>query len=127
MVDVKFAHDADHLTDRARQSLKSLANQVRGLSMMIEIHGHASNGEAGHDSEDGLTLSFSRAMTVARALADQGIAWRRMEIIAAGDHDPFNSHPIDSADDAPNRRVEVRVTNRTAEDPVRTEPAMEAP
>jgi outer membrane protein OmpA-like peptidoglycan-associated protein len=127
MVDVKFAHETDYLTDSAMQSLAALATQVRGLSMKIEIHGHASNGEAGNNAEGGLSLSFRRAMIVARALADEGIAWRRMEIIAAGDHDPFNSHPVDSVDDAPNRRVEVRVTNRTAEDPVRSEPAVETP
>ena len=95
--------------------------------MKIEIHGHASSGEVGRDTEGGLALSFERAMTVGRALADDGIEWRRMEFVAAGDHDPFNSHPANSVDDAPNRRVEVRVTNRTATDPVRTEPPMESP
>lgn len=125
MVDVKFGHDTDYLTDQARVSLSKLAKQVRGLPMKIEIHGHASSGEVGRDSEAGLALSFERAMTVGRALAEHGIEWRRMEFVAAGNNDPFNSHPVDSADDAPNRRVEVRVTNRAATDPVRTEPAVE--
>ena len=58
-------------------------------------------------------------------VAKGGGAAARMEFVAAGNNDPFNSHPVDSADDAPNRRVEVRVTNRAATDPVRTEPAVE--
>ena len=122
MIDLKFAHDSEHLTDEGMERIQRLARQVRGLPMIIEVHGHASRGEAGNDTEAGLELSFERAMAVSRALAADGVNWRRIEIVAAGDNEPFTDHPSNSIEDAPNRRVEIRVTNRHAVDPVRTEP-----
>ena len=120
MIDIKFAHQEDALTDEARSRLARLGRQVRGMPMIIEVHGHASTGEAGHEEEAGLTLSFDRSMKVARALAESGVEWRRIKIVAAGDNSPVSAHPSDSIEDAPNRRVEVRVTNRNATEPVRS-------
>jgi outer membrane protein OmpA-like peptidoglycan-associated protein len=63
---------------------------------------------------------------VARELVDRGIAWRRIQIVAAGDHEPIEGHPLNTDDDAPNRRVELRLTDRLAVDDIRTETAGQA-
>lgn len=120
MIDIKFAHQEDELTDEARTRLVRLSRQIRGMPTIIEVHGHASTAEASHEEQVGLELSFERSMKVARALAESGVEWRRIKIIAAGDHSPQRAHPSDSLEDAPNRRVEVRVTNRDATQPVRS-------
>ena len=120
MIDIKFAHQEDELTDEARSRLARLGRQVRGMPMIIEVHGHASTGEAGNQEQAGLELSFERSMEVARALAEAGVEWRRIKIVAAGDNSPLSAHPSDSTEDAPNRRVEVRVTNRNATEAVRS-------
>lgn len=122
MIDLKFAHDSEHLTDEGMDRIQRLARQVRGLPMIIEVHGHASRGEVGNDTEAGMELSFERAMAVSKALVADGIDWRRIEIVAAGENEPFTDHPSNSIEDAPNRRVEIRVTNRHAGEPVRSEP-----
>ena len=71
-------------------------------------------------------LAYRRAKAVRRCLVDNGIASRRLEISAMGANDPLNLHPSNPDEDAPNRRVELRVTDRVAADPVRTEPAGES-
>ena len=120
MIDIKFAHQEDELTDESRSRLARLGRQVRGMPMIIEVHGHASTGEAGNQEQVGLELSFERSMEVARALAEAGVEWRRIKIVAAGSNSPVSAHPSDSTEDAPNRRVEVKVTNRNATQAVRS-------
>lgn len=126
MIDLKFADGSDRLTDRAREALARLAEEMRGLPTKIDIHGHASQEETGRDVEHGLDLAYRRAKAVRRCLVDNGIASRRLEISAMGANDPLNLHPSNPDEDAPNRRVELRVTDRVAADPVRTEPASES-
>lgn len=126
MVDLKFAHDAEGLTGPARDAIERIAEQIRGLPTMIEIHGHASRAESSRDVQAGIDLSYRRALVVARELVDRGIAWRRIQIVAAGDHEPIEGHPLNTDDDAPNRRVELRLTDRLAVDDIRTETAGQA-
>jgi outer membrane protein OmpA-like peptidoglycan-associated protein len=126
MVEIRFAHDDGALSAAAMASIERVAEQIRGLPTMIEIHGHASHGESTHDVQAGIDLSYQRARTVAGALVDSGIPWRRIQIVAAGDHDPLQDHPNDSDDDGLNRRVELRLTDRLAVEEVRMESAAEA-
>lgn len=121
MVELKFAHDSEGLSTSARDAITRIADQIRGLPTMIEIHGHASRAEASRDVQAGIDLSYRRALVVARELAERGIDWRRIQLVAAGDNDPIEGHPDGDADDAPNRRVDLRLTDRLAVDDIRTE------
>ncbi|MCH2145428.1 MAG: OmpA family protein [Phycisphaerales bacterium] len=125
MVEITFSHDTESLGDAARASIERVAEQIRGLPTMIEIHGHASHAEASRDVQAGLDLSYQRARMVAKALVDNGIPWKRIQIVAAGHHDPIQGHPDDAGDDAQNRRVELRLTDRLAVEEVRMESALD--
>jgi len=116
-----FEHDSPGLGATQMASIKRLAEKVRGMPTVIEIHGHSSKAESSRDPQHGFDLSYERARSVSRALQENGIPARRIKIVAAGDNDPLKGHPIDASDDAPNRRVEIRVTDRMAVGQVRSE------
>ena len=122
ILDVQFANDGDVLSDSAHEALARLAERIRGLPTIVEIRGYASEGEAGRGGMKALDLSYTRSRAVAEALVAAGVPWRRLEIVAASNNAPLSKHPADAEADAPNRRVEVQVTDRIAREPVRTAP-----
>jgi len=124
MVEIVFDHDSSTLAETELASIRRLIEKVRGMPTMIEIHGHSSKEESSRDPQNGFDLSYQRARSVSRILQENGIPARRIKIVAAGDNDPLKGHPIDARDDAPNRRVEIRVTDRMAVGQVRSETSL---
>jgi flagellar motor protein MotB len=69
-----------------------------------------------------MRLSFDRALTVAKALAENGVNWWQMRLLACGDHERLAAFPAGPGEDAVNSRVEVVVTDEVAPEAVPTEP-----
>lgn len=115
---VPFADGADDLTPASRRIAIEVADAVRGTNFIVEIRGHVSALEAQGDEQAARLLSYRRALTVARTLAEARIPWARMRLVAMGDTDRITALAYDLKSHRNNQRVEVFVTKEVvAEDP----------
>jgi len=108
---VTFEANTSELNDAAKTSLTEVARHVRGLRFIVNIRGHVSAAEAYDASDRGMRLSFERSLQVAQTLAEAGVEWRQMRILACGDGDRIAPTVYDWEGHKPNQRVEVEVTN----------------
>ncbi|MBU6413684.1 MAG: OmpA family protein [Planctomycetes bacterium] len=108
---IPFDNDSELLSGAAKEVIASAAAKLRGHRYVIEIRGHTSPSEVKRSPEKGLELSYRRAMTVARALAEQGVPWTQMRPSAAADHERIVSRTYSRDEDGRNQRVEVILTN----------------
>lgn len=111
---VPFGHRSTLLDPAASRALRDFAETHRGRSSVIEIRGHASAAEAFRKPEEAMSLSYERAMSVARALAAAGVDWWRLRMTACGDNERVEAFPGDAEADAKNARVELLVTDEVA-------------
>lgn len=105
---VRFSTSSAELDDEAKGALRRIADEVRGLPNIVEIHGHVQKGELERaDAMADLSLSLERATTVLRFLVeDGGIKARRLRATGAGSEQPAGAGLYDPER---NRRVEVIV------------------
>jgi OOP family OmpA-OmpF porin len=113
--------DYASITSRGRDELKKVAQQVREHSSSpisrIAVRGHA---DPIGSTESNILLSEQRASTIARVLAEEGIAAERMRFEGIGSAEPVVSCPINGPKaarvscNAPNRRVEIIVAGGEA-------------
>lgn len=108
---VPFEDYQTQLNDSGLEALSDIASHMRGLRLIIEVRGHASAAEAFQTDDRGMKLSYERAATVAQLLADAGLDWRQLRLIASGDNDRMKAIVHDKAGQRRNQRVEVIVTN----------------
>ncbi|MCC7193248.1 MAG: OmpA family protein [Phycisphaeraceae bacterium] len=113
---VPFEDGSTTLTSSAEATLADIASHMRGLRLVIEIRGHVSAAEAFQAPDRAMSLSFERTMTVAKALAEAGLDWKQMRLIAAGDNERLKPLVYDRSGQRRNQRVEVIVTNETMND-----------
>jgi flagellar motor protein MotB len=113
---VPFEDDSIELTGAARDTLADIASHMKGLRLIVEVRGHASAAEAYRSGDRGMKIAFDRAMTVGEALAEEGLDWRQMRLIAAGDNDRLTALVHDKAGQRRNQRVEIVVTNEAMPD-----------
>ena len=110
---VLFALNSDRLQPEGRQVLKSLAAPLKaylaGRNELLMISGFTDD-RAFRDGErpfaDNLELSAQRALTVTRALIDEGLPSSAVFAAAFGPEQPVASN-ADAAGRALNRRVEM--------------------
>ncbi len=119
---VPFAGHSTVLSGEGRQTAADLAERARGLTLIVEVRGHASATEAFRTSDRGMRLAFDRALAVAGVLAENGIDWWQMRLISCGDHERRNPFPDSETADADNARVEIIVTDQVVPYPVPTQP-----
>jgi outer membrane protein OmpA-like peptidoglycan-associated protein len=119
---VPFARDSAELSERARKRIADIAARTRGRTLVVEVRGHVSAAEAFNRADDSMRLSFDRALAVAKALAQQGVNWWQMRLLACGDHERLAAFPAGPNEDAVNSRVEVVVTDEVAPENVPTQP-----
>ncbi len=143
-----FDRGSADISDEARQTLRELADELRGLPNIVEVRGHAEPGEAerramlldkvteGIPREgvgkpgrlcdlcgkgDDLALSLARAAAVLRFLVkDAGLRLSRLRAVGAGAEEPA----FHGEEPHRNRRVEIVVLRRLARE---ARPAVEAP
>jgi outer membrane protein OmpA-like peptidoglycan-associated protein len=109
---VPFGENASELTPASRATIRDIAGRVRGMNLVIEVRGHVSSVEAGRGAEASMKLSSERAMTVARALAAEGVDWWQMRLVLSADHDRLEMYPSSSDADRANARVEIILTDK---------------
>jgi flagellar motor protein MotB len=110
---VLFALNSDQLQPEGREVLKSLAGplsvylQARGEILMVSgFTDDRQVGEANRRFADNWELSAQRALTVTRALIDDGIPASSVFAAAFGSQQPVSSNADDKGR-ARNRRVEL--------------------
>ncbi|HBT78342.1 MAG TPA: hypothetical protein DEB39_15780 [Planctomycetaceae bacterium] len=87
---IMFDYNGDELTDRAKQDLDLLVQQLMGAPYKIEIRGHAAVNEQSIYPRY-WDLSYTRAMTVKDYLVSKGIPERFFRISATGPYEPIGS------------------------------------
>ena len=121
-----FERGSADITAKAKDKLRRLADEIRGLPNVVEVRGHAEKDEyrvaSGSDSaaaqrgaqagaKDDLELSLARAANVLRFLVDDGgLVRRRLRVVGAGSEDPVLEGP------GSDRRVEILVVRGLAEE-----------
>ncbi len=119
---VPFSRDSSELSERALKRIVDIAGRSRGRTLIVEVRGHVSAAEAFNRADDSMRLAFDRALTVAKALAENGVNWWQMRLLACGDHERLAAFPAGPSEDAVNSRVEVVVTDEVAPEAVPTQP-----
>ncbi len=112
---VSFADGASELSPDALATAHEIAAKLLGFRSVVEVRGHASSAEAYGSPNRGLPLSYARALAVADALAAKGVEWERLRLIACGDAERLTAPAYDEQGHRSNQRVEVIVTNRSAD------------
>lgn len=102
-----FARGTPTLDEKALTTVRQVADLVRGQKSMIEIRGHASAAEAFGRDDRGFELSYRRALAVAEALAQAGVSWDRLRIVASGDNQRAVTPEHDENASRENQRVEI--------------------
>ncbi|MCB0359805.1 MAG: OmpA family protein [Bdellovibrionales bacterium] len=106
--DILFAFDSYELTGRAQDTIREIAEVVRGVQQRhIAVEGHTDSiGTVTYNKR----LSTDRAQSVARALERNGVEGRRISVYGFGEGRPIATNNTD-AGRARNRRVEVIIEN----------------
>ncbi len=117
---VLFPVNSDQLRPEGRQLLRSLVQPLRVYlgerNEMLMVSGFTDDrpiGEANRRFTDNLELSAHRALTVTRALIDEGMPGAQVFSAAFGPEQPVASN-ADESGRALNRRVEMAPVPRTA-------------
>lgn len=106
-----FNENSAELTPASREAATKLAAELRGKRTVIEVRGHTSAAEAFKHDDKGMRLSFDRALAVGRFLTTQGIDWRQLRIVAAGENDRVRPITYDKTGHKANAHVEVVATD----------------
>lgn len=119
---VAFSERSSTLGASARETAAKIAQRLQGQRWIVEVRGHASPYETFQKPDEGMRLSYDRALAVATVLVDNGMKWEQLRLVQCGDSDRVVVRPGDRASDTPNRRVDVIVTQETvAPDPYSSE------
>ena len=117
---VLFAVNSDQLRPDGRQLLKSLVPPLQVYlgerDEMLMVSGFTDDkpvAESNRRFEDNLELSAQRALTVTRALIDEGMPSQRVFAAAFGAEQPVAANTSEQGR-AKNRRVEMAPVARTA-------------
>ncbi len=108
---ILFETDTGVLNERGRTEVAELARRWRGLRSLLEIRGHVSAAEAFARPDHGMQLAYERAINVARLLADNGIGWDQLRVVACADNDRAVPQARDMASHQENQRVEIVQTD----------------
>ncbi len=109
---IDFDEGSSLLTPAAKEVAIDVADRIKGLHWIIEIRGHSSPFETlpERDPVKAFQLSSARAMAVAQAMAQRGVRWEQIRVVACGDGDRIVGRANDAKEDAANQRVEIVVT-----------------
>ena len=113
---VLFALNSDQLQPEGRQVLKSLAAPLAGRDEMLMVSGFTDDKpvrDSNRQFADNWELSAQRALTVTRALIEEGLPSSSVFAAAFGHEQPVASN-ADADGRARNRRVEMAPVPKSA-------------
>lgn len=116
---ITFEPGSAALSDSAKAAIAPGVEIFKGHTNKIELHGHASSSELSVRSKypDLWSLSFARAQAVKEALVtDYGIKPDRIRLVANADNEPMTKRKYTTRALEPNRRVEIRISNRLVDE-----------
>lgn len=104
---IVFDDHSNILSVAGRELIRDTAARLKGQRWIIEIRGHVSPFESMRNVRAAMQLSHERAMSVATALAESGIHWENIRIVACGDAERLIARTYDREQDRTNQRVEI--------------------
>jgi outer membrane protein OmpA-like peptidoglycan-associated protein len=104
---VSFDARSHELSDAARASVETLAEQFRGCQTVLDIRGHCSAEEAYGREDRGMQLSYERALAVAELLVAKGLSWSQLRVTGCADNERVTPTAYDESGHRSNQRVEV--------------------
>jgi len=113
---VPFDEASTSLNAAGTEALRQMTRTLRGQNLVIEVRGHVSATESFGKPDRGVRLSYERALSVAGALAAQGVPWAQLRIVACGDAERLVPIAHDAAGHRTNQRVELIVTDQVMKD-----------
>jgi outer membrane protein OmpA-like peptidoglycan-associated protein len=125
---VLFDAGQDTLTPRSISILDELLTRIKGYRLIMLVKGHASLDDFpdGVDSQKQMDLSIRRAKVVQDYLVAHGMAADVLRVEGCSVFEPVVQRQYGQGAHAPNRRVEIEVTNLNVtnlQDPAQTSAA----
>ena len=108
---VLFEKDSTALSAESTQTLLAFAAKVRGLRLVIEVRGYASPAETHERGDRGAAISFDRALAAANVLAENGIYWEQLRLVAGGRSSSARLPGYFESSQIQKQRVELFVTD----------------
>jgi len=118
---ISFEPGSADLRPEAKRQILNIVPELRGIRNLVKVKGHAASREVSPDGspiDDLVGLSYQRARAVGDFLASEavGIEPARIRLVAAGPAEPLNNRPFTTADQEPNRRVEIMLSESLVKD-----------
>jgi chemotaxis protein MotB len=118
---ITFEPGSADLTPEARRQLMGIVPEIRGIRNLVQVRGHAAAREVATDGTpvgDLVGLSYARAKAVGNFLTSEavGIDPARVRLMAVGPAEPLNNRSFTTAEQEPNRRVEVMLADALVKD-----------
>ncbi len=118
---ITFEPGSADLSPEARRQLMGIVPQISGLRNLVQVRGHAAAREVATDGTpvlDLVGLSYARAKAVGDFLTSEavGIDAARVRLMAVGPAEPLNNRSFTTAEQEPNRRVEVMLADALVRD-----------
>lgn len=109
---VEFEEGSALVSPASKDVIDDVSDRVKGLQWIVEVRGHASPFETlpERDPVKAFQLSHARSMAVAQAMAQRGVRWEQLRVVACGDTDRVVGRAYDAGQDAANQRVEIIIT-----------------
>lgn len=113
---IPFEFGSADLSESNQLAAKDAARRVAGkLNVLIEVRGHVSAMESRRDQAKGYELSYQRASTIAKIMADEGVPWRHIRIVACSDAAPVKARADTAGDHRTNQRVDLVIIQELPE------------
>lgn len=118
---IAFPEGEATLPAEAQADLRRVVDQIRGLTLKVEVRGHASKVPLpeGSPYRDHIDLSAARARAVRDWLVDPtqgGLDPRRLRVVACGAEEPVREPAYDRTEWTRNDRVEIMLTEALVSD-----------
>lgn len=113
---IPFETGSAKLSESSTKTAREAARLMGGkMNLIIEVRGHVSAKESQRNPERGYQLSYERALLVGKLLAEEGVPWSHLRLVACSDGMPRKSRADSPAEHRTNQRVELVIIQERPE------------